>query len=280
MARSVEEIYDSIIQEKEAKTTLDGLLPDNETSDQLMNDLSSGSKVAIWRLWAWVIAYAHYLHEVLFDEFIKTVDQKAKEAPAGTPRWYRNEMLKYQHGDNLVYKDNRYVYDPVDESKRIIDLCAVQERPDGVVAIKLAKDNSGTAEPLTTAERDAAEGYANKIKFAGTRMVVISADADQLTIVYDLYYDPIIPLQDVQDGCQAAADDFLDNLPFNGAFNITQFTDALQTVEGVTDPIFQSAEALTFAGNTITFDLEFIAAAGYFEFSDTLEVMFNWIPKT
>lgn len=279
MARSIKEIYDEIIQEKESLSTLDGLLPSTETSDQLMDDLSSGSKVAIWRLWAWVIAFGHYLHEILFDEFIKMVDEKAAAAPAGTPQWYQKEMLKYQHGDNLQYINNRYVYDPVDESKRIIDLCAIEERPDGVVAIKVAKDESGTPAPLTVAERDSAAAYANKIKFAGTRLVLITADADQLTIEYDIYYDPIIPLQDIQDAAQLAAEDYLDNLPFNGAFNITKFTDALQSVDGVLDPMFVSAESLTFSGATFQFDVEQIAAAGYFEFTDDLEVMFNWIAK-
>jgi hypothetical protein len=244
-----------------------------------MDDLSSGSKVAIWRLWAWVIAFGHYLHEILFDEFIKVVDEKAAAAPAGTPQWYQKEMLNYQHGDNLQYINNRYVYDPIDETKRIIDLCAIEERPDGIVAIKVAKDESGTPAPLTVAERDSAAAYANKIKFAGTRLVLITADADELTIVYDIYYDPIIPLQDIQDAAQLAAENYLDNLSFNGAFNITKFTDALQTVDGVLDPMFVSAEALTFSGSTFQFDVEQIAAAGYFEFTDDLEVMFNWIAK-
>lgn len=279
MARSIKEIYDVIIQEKESLSTLDGLLPSTETSDQLMDDLSSGSKVAIWRLWAWVIAFGHYLHEILFDEFIKVLDEKAAAAPAGTPQWYQKEMLNYQHGDNLQYINNRYVYDPIDETKRIIDLCAIEERPDGIVAIKVAKDESGTPAPLTVAERDSAAAYANKIKFAGTRLVLITADADELTIVYDIYYDPIIPLQDIQDAAQLAAEDYLDNLSFNGAFNITKFTDALQTVDGVLDPIFVSAEAITFSGSTFQFDVEQIAAAGYFEFTDDLEVMFNWIAK-
>lgn len=279
MARSIKEIYDVIIQEKESLSTLDGLLPSTETSDQLMDELSSGSKVAIWRLWAWVIAFGHYLHEVLFDEFIKTVDEKAAAAPAGTPQWYQKEMLNYQHGDNLQYIDNRYVYDPIDESNRIIDLCAIEERPDGVVAIKVAKDENGTPAPLTVSERDAATAYANKIKFAGTRLVLISADADEITIVFDIYYDPILPLQDIQDAAQLAAEDYLDNLSFNGAFNITKFTDALQTVDGIVDPMFVSAEALTFSGSTFEFDVEQIAAAGYFVFTDDLEVMFNWIAK-
>ncbi len=59
MARKILEIYDEIIEEKELQPSLTGLLPLGETSDNLLDDLTSGSKVAVWRLWAYLTAVAN-----------------------------------------------------------------------------------------------------------------------------------------------------------------------------------------------------------------------------
>ncbi len=65
---------------------------------------------------------------------------------------------------------------------------------------------------------------------------MLSIPADVLNVGFDIYFDPIVPLVTVQANVQAAMDEFLSNLPFNGAFNITALTDAIQESEGVVDP--------------------------------------------
>ncbi len=118
--------------EKELQPSLTGLLPLGETSDNLLDDLTSGSKVAVWRLWAYLTSVAIYIHELLWDNFKVVIEEIAAAAPAGTPRWYQKKMFEFQSGDSLVYVDNQYVYDPIDETKRIVTRCAIEERPDGV----------------------------------------------------------------------------------------------------------------------------------------------------
>jgi hypothetical protein len=104
MARPIAEIYDGIIESKENRTELEGLLPDNETSTQLLEDLNSDSKVAIWRLWAWITASVMHIHETLWDLFKVEVEAIVAAAPAGTPAWYHKKVLEYQHEDELVYE--------------------------------------------------------------------------------------------------------------------------------------------------------------------------------
>jgi len=279
MARTILEIYEDIIKEKETHSTLLGLAPSHENADNFLKDLTSDSKVAVWRLWAFLMSIAIHTHEILMDIFRKEVDAIAAAAPAGTPKWYQKKMLEFQFGDPLVYINNHYVYNPVDLTKQIIKRCAIEERSNGVVVVKLAKENNGVPEPLSTPERDAANSYAHKIKFAGTRLAVISIPADQITLKYDVFYDPVIPLEKAIENCEMMVNEYLSNLPFNAALNITHFTDALQKAEGVLDPVFRSAKNKPDGGDEIDFDVEIIPAAGWFVLEDEIKNMFNFIQK-
>lgn len=279
MARTITEIYDEIIAEKESNTSLAGLTPDPETSAQLLSELTSASKVAVWRLWAYIIAVAIHVHELLFDLFIQEIDAIAAAAPAGTPRWYKKKIEEFQFGDNLQLINNQYVYDPIDVSNQIIKRSAIEERADGVVIIKVVKDDGNDGlEELNATELAALTSYAQKIKFAGARLAIVSIPADTVNVSYDIYYDPIIPLVDLQSEMQIVVDAFLNNLDFNAAFNITRFTDILQPVNGVIDPVFQTANNTPSGGSLVSFDIEVIPAAGWFVYSDTIENMFNFIP--
>jgi len=276
MSRSIDEIYQEIVDEKDSLPALSGLLPANDSVPDLLSDLSSSSKVAIWRLWAYIMAVAIYTHELLFDQVKVDVQAIIDAAPVGTPRWYQSEVLKFQLGDSLQYLNNRFQYNIIDESKQIVKYCAVEES-NGQVLIKTAKDDSGNIVPLTASEVNSLSSYVAKIKFAGTFVLVSSYPADELDISFNIYYDPIRRLSNVQDGVQAAIDSFRKNLPFNGRVSITAFTDAVQAVEGVVDPIFVSATATPDVGSPVNFDREYFPLAGYISYADTVENMFNFI---
>lgn len=279
MARTINEIYDEIIAEKEGQTVLNGLTPNPETSTNLLNDLSSSSKVGIWRLWAYITAVAISIHENVFEIFKAEAEEIAAAAPAGTARWYQKKVLEFQYGDTLDYVNNQYVYDPVTPANQIIKRAAVQDRGDGVVVVKVAKEVSSAPAPLSNDEKTALEGYLAKIKFAGTRVAVVSLNADVIDIEYDIYYDPIVPLASLQSSLQTAITSFASALEFNGEFRVTKFTDALQAVTGVIDPVFKSATATPDGGLPSSFAVTYQPAAGYVEFDDTAANMFNFIPQ-
>jgi len=271
MARSINEIYDVIIDEKENRTSLSDLDPQNDNATQLLGDLKSDSKVAIWRLWAYITAVIIHTHELLWDLFKADVERIVSAAPAGTPGWYHKKILEYQHTDILVYVDNQY---------RIVAKCAIEERKDGVVIIKVAKESGGGLAPLSVPERDGLVSYVNKIKFAGTRTSVFTSNADIVNIIYNIYYDPIVPLLDLIPDLDAALLLYTTTIPFNGAVNVNQITDVLQGVKGVKDPVFQSAVLTTgISGVDISFDVEIQPPAGYILFDDSVSVMFNFIQK-
>lgn len=279
MARTIAEIYDSIVAEKQAQTSLAGLLPVGESASGLLAALTSGSKVAVWRLWAHVIAVAMHTEEVLWDLFKVEIEAIAAAAPTGTVRWYRAQMFIFQFGDELVYIEEKYRYAVLDAEKQIVKYCAIEERPDGVVVVKTAKEAGSAPTVLNAAELAALDSYSQKIKFAGTRLAVLSLNADSINADYEIFYDPIIPLTEVQSATQVAVDNYLADTDFNGAFNVNDFTDVLQTITGIIDPVFDSATATTADSTVTNFGIEYVPAAGYFEYADTVQNMFTWTPQ-
>lgn len=266
MSRTLTEIYNEIVDEKQSLSNLNSLLPlSSAYFPDFLADLSSGSKVAVWRLWAYVIAFAIWTHEQLWDIFKAEIEDIAAKAIAGTPRWYYERTLEFQLGDTLTYQDFQYRYATVNESARIVKYCAIQERPDGVVVIKTAKDSSGSPVQLTGPELTALTAYLQQIKFAGTRLSVNSFAPDDLKIYYEIFYDPIIPEADIKTAVEDAINLFVKSLPFDGKFNINKLTDALQALEGVVDPLFQSAEARYGALPYASFVREYESNAGYLQ---------------
>lgn len=280
MARTINELYDAIIAEKEGRSTLDGLSPSADTSAQFLEDLNSDSKVAIWRLWAYITAVSIHTLEILWDLFKADVERIAAAAPAGTPGWYHKKVLEYQHGDVLVYIDQQYKYQEIDPSAKIVAQCAIEERSNGTLVIKVAKSSSGTLQALSADEKNGLGSYVNKIKFAGTRTSVFSSAPDTVNMNYNLYYDPIVPLADLIIAIDDALLNYSKTMPFNGALNVNQFTDVLQSVRGVKDPVFVSG-TLTTGISSITFpiNIEIYPPAGYIIYSGSCETMFNFIQK-
>ncbi len=277
MSRTIAEIYDSLIAEKEAQGALDGLLPAPETFNNLLDAVTSDSKVGIWRMWAALVSVGHWTHEQEFEIFIAEAEAIAAAAPAGTPRWYQEQFYLFQYGDALEYIGSKYQYAVVDPTKRIIKRCAIEERSDGVVVAKLAAlDGSGNPIPLTAPELAAANSFGKKVKFAGTRLAALSLNADSVDIAFEIFYDPIIPLATVQAAVQAVMDAYIASLDFNAKFSVTKLTDAIQTVQGVNDLQFGSATATPAGGSAIPFTLSYIPASGYFEYADTATNMFTW----
>lgn len=246
MARTIPVIYDGIIVEKETFATLDGLLPLGDNFEDLLTDINSPSKVAIWRLWAFVIAVGIFVLETLWDVARLEIQSQADAAVTGTPIWWRDEALKFQLGDDLVFNGKQFVYQVLDPSKQIIAQAAVVE-VGRQIRIKVVKENNV---PLDSGELAAFVAYINEIAFAGTNPVGISQIPDLLKVFYKIIYDPLVLSADgslISDPAvfpvEDAINSFLTKLEFNGALVLTKMTDAVQQAEGVIDPILQNAEA-------------------------------------
>ena len=255
MSRSIQTIFNEIIVEKETFSSLSGLTspvtPD--TSQNLLADLTSTSKVAIWRLKFWVQAVAIFIHESLFDTFKSDVEKRALEIIPGTTRFYVLEALKFQFGDELVFVDGRFKFADSTSSaalaKQIVEQASARDI-NQVVTLKIAKDDgSGGLEKLTATEKTAFEAYINQVKIAGTKTIIISDDPDLLKLAYTIEFDPLVMKSDgtlIEDGTspvQEAMDAYIEGLPFDSTFRVQDLTDAIQAARGVVNAIADVIEA-------------------------------------
>lgn len=249
MARTIQQIYDEMVAEKQSMSNLNLLQPNIDNSQNLLNDLTSSSKVAIWRLIFFVIAVSIWSLEKLFDQQKTEIEERAAELVTGTTLWYRDQALIFQNGDTLTWDGNKYSYPSINESAKIIKRAAVIEAG-GQVRIKVAKLTSGLPVPLSLSEKTSFEAYINKIKFAGTNVDIISLSSDLLKISYKIVYDPLVLNLNGElisnttiKPIELAITNHIQNLPFNGVLNLTKLTDEVQKASGVIDAIINSAEA-------------------------------------
>ncbi len=242
MARGISVIYNEMIAEKETIVVLAEFEPSPDSFETFLADITTRSKVAIWRLLFYVVAVAIWAHEMLWDIFKAFIDDAALKAIPGTLRWYYEQCLVFQYGDGLSWFGNKYQYVPINLENRIIKRAAAVEIG-SQVQLKVAKlDGFGVPTPLTAEEKASFENYINKIKFAGTNTLVISEVADLLKIEFDIFYNPLLLNPDgslitdtavypVEDAINA----YIQNLEFNGFLLLSKLEDAIQSATGVND---------------------------------------------
>lgn len=259
MARSIAEIYNAIIAIKEGNSELDGLLPLNESSQEFLDANSSGSKVAIWRLWCWIFATVSWLQEVLLDKHKAEIDYAISHTPYGTLQWYYKIVLAFQLGYDLIWdtERNQYVYTDTTSAaaieSRIIKRAAVSVG-NGQLQFKVAKLQNGVPVPLDTStdidsERTTLTAYLTHMAYPGTNIVLISEDADELRLDAVIYFDPLVLNPDgssVVDNAvypvSDAVNSFIQQLPFNGRMNRQKLVDAIQAVDGIQDIVMNAVE--------------------------------------
>lgn len=230
MARTIDTIYQSLLTEKNANTTL---------SAQLTNV----SATARYKLLFYVIAVAVHLLETLFDAHKAEVNDQSLKMIPGTPRWYYEKCLEFQYGDALVWQNNKFEYAVIDATKQIVKRVAISEFP-GTIIVKVAKDGSA----LTTPELDAFKAYISKVKFAGSFLQVTSYSADLIKVHITVKYNPLLMsstgllISDGSNAVQTAINSFLSAITYGGILNKTELIDAIQKAEGVLDVYFKGVE--------------------------------------
>lgn len=277
MARTINEIQEIILSRKAVTPSLSPLEVLTLSEQNSLANLTSTSKVSIWRLWVYIVAFTVWTLEKIFDTFKIEVEETIALNQIGTPSWYRTKMLQFQLGFTLTEMG---VYDNTNElqadvlASQIIKQSAVEEIA-GRLKIKVATETDGELSPLSSPQMLAFTEYAEKIKYAGTRLILVSRIADDFKTDYTIYYDPLIldaygqrldgtnnePVQD-------AIKEYLKNLEFNGEFINTKLTDFLQGVDGVKEPVKNASFAKYGAFSYSEIDEFYIADAGYMKLDE------------
>ena len=298
MARLRQQIYDNITAAKEANSDLDNLLPnpDNWTTlytfdnfkllaNTVLNRLET-SKVALWRLISYLISDAIWVLENLFDQFKTEVETSIGNNKYGNLIWYTNQAKAFQYGDELVWIDDSYYdYATIDEDKQIVTQ-ANANVSNGVIRVKVAKGDIGSLEPLTAAEKTAVQVYflGNESAIAsgtgvaptGSRIEIISDDADKLRLAIQVFYNPLVLDSSgvlIADGTTKPVNDAIENyiqtLPFDSTFRLIDLVDDIQVVEGVENVVVENCDAYYASTTPIDVTAEsgqlYITNGGYME---------------
>lgn len=266
MARSIQEIQTLILQAK--------------AQEPALNELNSTSKVAIWRLWVYIIAVAIWSLEKLFDLHRADIDKRLAELKPHTARWYRSKALAFQYGFDLLtdsdkFNNTGHTEEQIEASK-IVKYSAVVESPnEGRLIVKIAGEQVEQLQPITDAQKQAFEAYLQEIKDAGVRLSVVNYQPDILHLQMKIVYDPLLIDSNGQSIIHAtkpvetAIKEYLKRLPFNGELVLAHLIDELQQAEGVRIPhlILAQSKHIGTNGNYGAFEaieISKIPTAGYF----------------
>lgn len=267
MSRTINEIYTDIITEKNSLESLEDLGYPGDDTELLLQDLNSSSKVAVWRLWAYVTAVTIFFHEKLWDLFKAEVEEKLKAIP-GTDTWLANECRKFQNGDTLIFNsDGTYGYSTLKPEDQIIKRVAVTGNF-GASVVKIASqdEEEGPLRKLTPEELTAFQGYLNLIQYAGSSVTAVSNASDKLKFSIEVFHNALIPITTLELNVENAINSYLANLEFNGAFRVIKLVDTIQAVAGVVDVSIESIEAKADdAGNFTNVSRVYEPASGYLE---------------
>ena len=99
MARSVNQIYQQLVAEKNTQPHISSLQPNVDDEQTLLADLNTPSKVANWRLIFYIVAVAQWIEERLWDIFLQEVEDIAAASRPGTALWYQEQAFKVLDAD-------------------------------------------------------------------------------------------------------------------------------------------------------------------------------------
>lgn len=277
MARSIAQIYNDLnvakasmqeLHDYVVSTEIPGTIQD--TAETLAVDMTSTSKVAVWRLMLWIFAVGSWIIETLFDTHKAEIQAIMAAKRPHTLRWYAEESKKYQYGYAMFWTGIQYLYAVDDPDSRIISYASASEH-DGKVFLKVAKDVNGVKQPLSGLEKSTFTEFWGKWKDAGVKLEIISKAADILKINITITRDRL-----VLDGnnrllrdttvypIKNAINNYGYNLEFDGTLRLSKLVDAIQAAEGVIDVKLNGAWHKPAGGTYTVVDTYVEAESGYF----------------
>ena len=228
MSRTIKDIYNAAVTERNKRLEL--------------SEFKSDSKMSVMNGILWVVAAVIYSFETLLDVFAVDITEAINGRINGTPNYYANALLQYQQGDELIVREDglAFGYAAVDETKRIITQVSYVESTDdqnidSKLILKVATGTKGNLEAIPAEELVPINAYIGKLKFAGTRVEVISTKGDVLIPRLTVFYDGAIPESEMYDAIEVQLKEYVMNIEFDAAVYVSRLTDAIRKAEHVTD---------------------------------------------
>ena len=228
MSRTIKDIYTEAIAERNKRMEL--------------TEFNSDSKLSIMNGLTWVVAAIIHSFETLLDVFAVDISNTINNRINGTPVYYTNALLQYQKGNTLSVREDglAFGYSNIDETKRMITQVSYTESVDdhnldSKLILKVAVGEKGHLAPLPVSELVPVNAYINKMKFAGTRIEVISREGDILIPRISVFFDGGIPESEIYDKIEEKLDEYIMQMPFDSSIYVSSVIEAVRSVEHVTD---------------------------------------------
>ena len=248
------------------------------------------SKVSLESLLLYIVAFAQWTLEKLFDTHTQEVTDYIATMKPHTLRWYQEKAKAFLYGFNLI--DGTDQFDTTGKSDdeitqaQVVKFAAVTESG-ATLYLKIAGEESGRPKKLDASQKAAFDAYLHEYKDAGVRVDVTSEQGDYLRLSLDVYYNPLLLTatgQSKNDGTYPVEDaikSYIEQLPFNGEYRNNALVDAIQQATGVVmvqlHSAAQSVDNVTY-NPVAAFCTPF---AGYFEYDrdgvKTIQTI-NYIP--
>ncbi|MDN3671516.1 nucleotidyltransferase [Flavobacterium branchiarum] len=236
MAKKITDISNEIY----AKIAADSTLP------------NSISQSAIYRRFIFIISYAIWLLDSLFDTHKAEVTDIIEQQFPHRPSWYRTKAKAFQYGFDLIEDTDKYdnVGFPEEqiENSKIIKYSAVTQSA-GQLLIKIATESDGVLSPISTPQKASFDAYMSEITDCGVKYIVVNHLPDILLLNLQIFRDSLVidntgmsilygnfPVQD-------AILEYMKELPFNGELVLFDLETKLKNIEGVRIPNIVNAES-------------------------------------
>jgi hypothetical protein len=145
---------------------------------------------AMWMQFVESFAESFFAIELIVVVHLKTVEDIVLTKIHGDVEWLREQVLKFQFGHTLLrYDDGTYGYAINDDAAKIVKRCVISEEFDEldnvVVHIKVMAASDAV---LSAYELNSLRTYINRVKYAGTNVIVTSYVAATLDLGGTFYY--------------------------------------------------------------------------------------------
>lgn len=200
------------------------------------------SSVSLENIMFFIVAACCHVLEVVFEEYVKVVDDKVSMAVVASVPWYYKMAKAFQYGDSLVLNEDtqQYGYATIDEGKQVVKYAAVRDRGTSV-QILVSGEKDGKPVALSNSVLTVFKEYMNRVKVAGVVLNISSKESDKLSISATISVDSLVidengvKLSDGTMPIEEAIENHLKDIQYGGTFNKTKLISAILSVDGVED---------------------------------------------
>lgn len=228
------------------------------------------SRVSVVNILFYVVACAVWVLENLLDRHKQEVNDYIEQVIPHRPKWYRDKVLAFMNNMSLIPDTDRYDTDGMSEDEiaaaRVVKhTVAMENRDASILTIKVAGEDGGKRCKLDEDTETQLAAYIGEIKDAGVRINLVNVMPDIFNCEIDIYYNPMLLPENIEQACREAIQTYIENLPFNGEYTNMALVDRLQKVEGVKIPEFKTATTAANGQTTLAaIDARCVPVAGYF----------------